>query len=134
MNLITSSDYYGKWNKYIKLENSTKKQYTYVLEHFGDYLLKQGFTLTEDEKLDFDKELFFYNNKPLTTIKLNKILKLIASKTTIKRKLTCHDLRATMAYLLYIKGVNERVIQSQLRHKKLSTTLLYLPVRNKLLT
>lgn len=306
MNLITSSDYFATWSKFIKLADSTKKQYTYSLEHFGDYLLERGFTLSLGEKLDFDKfyysdeedeyepidleffleyveylqenksthavehhltalknflhflesmeliednplsrfrgsfydrplknralnkeqseelleasyhidpffkqwfvllllqlkcglraselckltvsqinfelntivinkgqksftssvqmtktlaailrsylthpsylnwkgddddkEVFFYNNKPLTPFKLNTILKSIVAKTAIKRKVTCHDLRATMAYLLYIEGINERVIQSQLRHKKLATTLLYLPVRNKLLS
>ena len=79
-----------------------------------------------------DKELFFLEKKPLTNVKLNKIVRKIASKADIERKVTSHDLRATMAYLMDQNGFSLAAIQRQMRHKKPSTTLIYLPMKNKL--
>ncbi len=79
-----------------------------------------------------DKELFFKNNKPFSPNDLNKLLDEIRTKAKISRKVTNHDLRATMAYLLYKEGVNLRTIQKQLRHSKLKTTLGYLPIHVEL--
>lgn len=100
-------------------------------EYLAEYLRHPAYTnwLGSEE----DKEVFFYKDKPLTPHKLNKIIKSLVSQTSINRNVTCHDLRATMAYLLYTNGVNTRAIQSQLRHKKLATTLLYLPIGDKLI-
>ncbi len=74
-----------------------------------------------------DKEVFFHNNKPLYPRKLNRIIKEIVNEAGIKRKVTAHDLRYTTGSLLLEKGVNIKSIQRQLRHKKLTTTLHYLP-------
>lgn len=79
-----------------------------------------------------DKELFFKNNRPLHPKDLNQLLDELRTKAKISRKITNHDLRATMAYLLYKEGVDIRTIQKQLRHKKLKTTLGYLPIHVEL--
>ncbi len=79
-----------------------------------------------------DKELFFIKNKPFTPADLNKFLDLLRKKAKITRKVTNHDLRATMAYLLYKEGNDYKSIQKQLRHKKLKTTLGYLPIHVEL--
>lgn len=79
-----------------------------------------------------DKELFFLKRKPLTNVKLNKIIRKIASTAEIKRKVASHDLRATMAYLMDQNGFSLPAIQRQMRHKKPSTTLIYLPMKNRL--
>ncbi|MDZ5472676.1 site-specific integrase [Bacillus sp. 31A1R] len=79
-----------------------------------------------------DKELFFLKKRPLTNAKLNKIIREIASKAEIKRKVASHDLRATMAYLMDQNGFSLPAIQRQMRHKKPSTTLIYLPMKNRL--
>ncbi|WP_138415224.1 tyrosine-type recombinase/integrase [Aquibacillus sediminis] len=81
-----------------------------------------------------NKELFFSKKKPLTNTKLNKIISEIASKADINRKVTSHDLRATMAYLMDQNGFSIPAIQRQMRHKKSSTTLIYLPMKNRLYT
>lgn len=79
-----------------------------------------------------DKELFFLKNKPLTNMKLNKIIHQIAAKANIERTVNSHDLRATMAYLMDQNGFSITAIQRQMRHKKPSTTLIYLPMKNRL--
>ncbi|WP_147535950.1 tyrosine-type recombinase/integrase [Bacillus marasmi] len=79
-----------------------------------------------------DKELFFWKNKPFTPTDLNKLLNNLRMKAKITRKVTNHDLRATMAYLLYKEGNDYKSIQKQLRHKKLKTTLGYLPIHVEL--
>lgn len=79
-----------------------------------------------------DKELFFIKNKPFTQADLNKLLDKLRKKAKIARKVTNHDLRATMAYLLYKEGNDFKSIQRQLRHKKLKTTLGYLPIHVEL--
>lgn len=75
-----------------------------------------------------DKELFFIKNRPFSPPDVNKLLNEIKTKANISRKVTNHDLRATMAFLLYKEGVDIRSIQRQLRHRKLRTTLGYLPI------
>lgn len=79
-----------------------------------------------------DKELFFHQGKPFTTTTLNKIIKEIASNSNVERKVTNHDLRATMAYLMDQSGFTLSAIQRQMRHRKPSTTLIYLPMKNRL--
>lgn len=79
-----------------------------------------------------DKELLCINNKPFKPSDLNKLLDDLRRKAKIQRKVTNHDLRATMAYLLYKEGVDLRTIQKQLRHSKLKTTLGYLPIHVEL--
>ncbi|QPC48217.1 tyrosine-type recombinase/integrase [Mangrovibacillus cuniculi] len=79
-----------------------------------------------------DKELFFMKDKSYADYDLNKLLDRIRIKAKISQKITNHDLRATMAYLLYKHGNNYKSIQRQLRHKKLKTTLRYLPIHVEL--
>lgn len=74
-----------------------------------------------------DKEVFFYKNKPLCYTILHSIIKKIAENAGIKRAVTPHDLRYSSANLLLESGVNIKTIQRQLRHKKITTTQLYLP-------
>nr|WP_246596297.1 site-specific integrase [Bacillus alkalicola] len=86
----------------------------------------------KDWSKEQDKELFFVKNKPFTPTDLNKLLNELRKKADISRKVTNHDLRATMAYLLYKEGSDYRSIQRQLRHSKLKTTLGYLPIHVEL--
>jgi len=79
-----------------------------------------------------DKEVFFYKDKPFNYAKLNKIIKIIAKNAGIKRQVTPHDLRYTTASLLLESDVDVKTIQRQLRHKKLVTTLQYLPPTKKI--
>lgn len=74
-----------------------------------------------------DKEVFFYNDKPLNRNSLISMLQQIYDEAGIDRKVRVHDLRHTMAHLLFFNGVNEFSIQEQLRHENIKTTMHYLP-------
>ncbi|MFC0525755.1 tyrosine-type recombinase/integrase [Pontibacillus salicampi] len=65
-----------------------------------------------------DKEVFFYKGKPLNRSRLVSMLQLIYDEAGIDRKVRVHDLRHTMAQLLFLNGVNEFSIQEQLRHER----------------
>jgi len=73
-----------------------------------------------------DKEVFFYKGKPLNRSRLVSMLQLIYDEAGIDRKVRVHDLRHTMAQLLFLNGVNEFSIQEQLRHERIETTMHYL--------
>ncbi|MYL35557.1 tyrosine-type recombinase/integrase [Pontibacillus yanchengensis] len=73
-----------------------------------------------------DKEVFFYNNKPLNRSRLVSMLQLIYDEAGIDRQVRVHDLRHTMAQLLLLNGANEFSIQEQLRHERIETTMHYL--------
>lgn len=74
-----------------------------------------------------DKEIFFYEGKPLNRYSLVKMLRQVYDEAGIDRKVRVHDLRHTMAHLLFFAGVSEFSIQEQLRHKRVETTMHYLP-------
>ncbi|MFB4164238.1 tyrosine-type recombinase/integrase [Alteribacillus sp. JSM 102045] len=73
-----------------------------------------------------DKEVFFYEGKTLNHYRLKKMIQQVYEEAEIKRHVRLHDLRYTMAYLLYIRGINTISIKKQLRHEKLDTTMHYL--------
>lgn len=73
-----------------------------------------------------DKEVFFYEDQVLTYSTLRSILDLICKKANVNYNVTPHQLRHTMAHLMQQKGIHISLIQKQLRHKRLSTTLRYL--------
>lgn len=95
----------------------------------GEYMNHPYFKVWKKEK---DKELFFMKDNPFTPTDLNKLLDKLRKKARISRKVTNHDLRATMAFLMYKEGNDYKSIQRQLRHKKLKTTLGYLPIHVEL--
>jgi len=74
-----------------------------------------------------DTEVFFDKGRTYSYEKFRTLIKSMGAKADIGRKVTAHDLRHTMAYFLLLEGINPRVIQRQLRHKHLVTTLRYLP-------
>lgn len=73
------------------------------------------------------REVFFENYRPLTKNSLNKIIKQLCQKALIQKNVSAHCFRHTTAYLMQCSGIDLSIIQRQLRHKKLSTTLRYLP-------
>jgi integrase/recombinase XerD len=80
-----------------------------------------------------DKELFFNPKtmKPFSKAALTDLIKEIATHAKIDRKVTPHTLRHTTAMILLESGFNLKMIQRQLRHKRLATTLRYLKMTPK---
>ncbi len=74
-----------------------------------------------------DREIFFLNNKPLNYQKLRNVLDSIVNKAKMEIGLTPHQLRHTMARLMFESGIDIILIQRQLRHKRIATTFRYLP-------
>lgn len=72
-------------------------------------------------------EVFFENNRPLTSESLNKLIKTLCREAGIQKKVTAHSFRHTAAYLMQRSGIDIIAIKRQLRHKQLSTTLRYVP-------
>jgi integrase/recombinase XerD len=69
---------------------------------------------------------FSTKGKKFNHITLNDLLKKLCHKAEI-HKVTSHCLRHSMASLLLSRGVDISIIQRQLRHKFIETTIRYLP-------
>ncbi|ESU70981.1 hypothetical protein T260_16015 [Geobacillus thermopakistaniensis] len=76
---------------------------------------------------DDNKEVFFYNDAPLTYITLRKILNEISKTAGFESSITPHQMRHTLARMMYESNIHLSIIQRQLRHKNICTTIHYLP-------
>ncbi len=65
------------------------------------------------------------DGKKLTPKEINNIIKDLVKKAGIKKPVTSHWLRHTMATILAKEGVQINYIQSQLRHRNLNSTMKY---------
>lgn len=68
------------------------------------------------------------SGQKMTRSDLNRTIKEIMAKTTLKKKVTCHTFRHTCATHLLKHRANIRYIQQQLGHTTLQTTQKYLQV------
>jgi len=67
-------------------------------------------------------------NQPITSRQAEKIIKSLAEKAGIKKRVYCHALRASFATHLLEQGTDIRVIQTLLGHANLATTERYTKV------
>ncbi|RLE44255.1 integrase [Candidatus Woesearchaeota archaeon] len=67
-------------------------------------------------------------NQPITPRQAEKIIKSLAEKAGIKKRVYCHALRASFATHLLEQGTDIRVIQTLLGHANLATTERYTKV------
>jgi integrase/recombinase XerD len=72
-----------------------------------------------------DNIYIFSKDKPLTTRNIQKIVKKLAGKAEIQKKVTPHTLRHSYATHLLEAGTDIRIIQVLLGHENLSTTQIY---------
>ncbi|ALC85581.1 hypothetical protein AM499_06910 [Bacillus sp. FJAT-22090] len=71
--------------------------------------------------------IFFKDSKMLSYDKLNNLIKKISQDAGITRNVSTHTFRHTTAYLMQTAGIDISIIQRQLRHVSIATTLRYLP-------
>lgn len=79
-----------------------------------------------------DREIFFYNDNPLTANGLQLLIQEVCLDAGIKRRVTSHCFRHTMAQVLQSAGTNKATIQRLMGHAHLSTTIRYLGVSKDL--
>ncbi|XEC96716.1 tyrosine-type recombinase/integrase [Paenibacillus tarimensis] len=96
---------------------------TYELSNFMEHPYNQA-RFKEGNTYLFTK----LNGQRLTSKKdLNNWIKEICEAAHVQL-ITAHWLRHTMAHLMLVEGIHPRIIQRQLRHKLLETTLNYLGI------
>ncbi len=84
------------------------------------------------EKKKKTSEYLFPSNKnpsaPISVRQAQKIIKVVAQKSGIRKNIYCHALRSTFATHLLESGTDIRVIQELLGHASISTTEHYVKV------
>ncbi|TFB14100.1 hypothetical protein E3U55_14375 [Filobacillus milosensis] len=115
--LIVIEDSKGEFASVHMTRLLTKELKQYVLHPFW-----QEWASGENKVLFFDSETM----KPYNINKFTKLIKQIALSSNIQKNVTPHTLRYTTAMILLESGFNLKMIQRQLRHKRLATTLRYL--------
>jgi integrase/recombinase XerD len=73
------------------------------------------------------KEVFFFEESVLTYTNLRKMLDQISKTAQMDINITPHQMRHTMARMMFEKNIHLSIIQRQLRHKNVRTTIHYLP-------
>lgn len=69
---------------------------------------------------------FYSRGEPMSYPGINKRLKVMADDAGVKKRVSCHVFRHTMAYEMLMEGINIMVISKQLGHKSVATTVVYL--------
>jgi len=98
---------------------------TTLVKDLQDYIPKLKEKFSENEFLFPSPSK---KNQPITPRQAEKIIKSLAEKAGIKKRVYCHALRASFATHLLEQGTDIRVIQTLLGHANLATTERYTKV------
>ena len=104
-------DVFEKGGKYMFRDTRKKTSEEYFI-----VLIPQAIELLKKHNYKFPK---FYNGR------INYLLRVIAEKIGLNKKLTCHIARHTAACLALNNGVRIEVVSRMLGHTKISTTQIY---------
>ena len=105
----------------VYMTTSLKKELNRYLSH----------PMFEEWKKTGNRLLFFKDSEMLSSIKLNKLIKSVALSAGITKNVTAHTFRHTTAYLMQLANIDISIIQRQLRHASIATTIRYLPPLEK---
>ena len=81
-----------------------------------------------NSRTDSSPYLFISSKQPYSQLGVDgvqKIIRLLAEKTSISKKITAHTFRRTMATILLNRGMPVEIIQQILGHEQINTTLIY---------
>ena len=84
-----------------------------------------------NSRTDSNPYLFVSDRAPhdkMSTAGIQKIIRLLAEKTGIQKKITCHTFRRTVSTILLNRGMSIEIIQQILGHEQISTTMIYAQV------
>ncbi len=112
----------------VRVEQGKGSKDRYVM--LSPYLL----TLLRQWWKELEPELWLfpsYQDRHLSARQLHRICQETAKRAGIKKRVSPHTLRHSFATHLLERGIDIRVIQAMLGHKKLDTTALYTQVAVK---
>jgi integrase/recombinase XerD len=112
----------------VRVEQGKGSKDRYVM--LSPYLL----TLLRQWWKELEPELWLfpsYQNRHMSARQLHRICQETAKRAGIKKRVSPHTLRHSFATHLLERGIDIRVIQAMLGHKKLDTTALYTQVAVK---
>ncbi|MER2006424.1 MAG: tyrosine-type recombinase/integrase [Psychrobacillus sp.] len=101
----------------VYMTTSLKKELNRYLSH----------PMFEEWKKTGNRLLFFKDSEMLSSIILNKLIKSVTLSAGITKNVTAHTFRHTTAYLMQLANIDISIIQRQLRHASIATTIRYLP-------
>ena len=86
----------------------------------------------KDNKLSKNRHLLFsIRDKKLAISQIHRIIKSASKRAGIEKDLTCHSFRRSRATHLLDAGLPLEQVSKLLRHKNLSTTMIYLKISIK---
>jgi integrase/recombinase XerD len=121
----------GGKDRYVPLHPWAAKE----LKIYQEWLKAHGINFSEDSRVLVALQSFTKRptNKSLTPRSVQRILKNLANKAGLQKRVTPHVLRHSLATYLLSKGVDIRFIQELLGHASLATTQIYTHVTPSLL-
>lgn len=117
----------GKGNKYrfVPIHDTTKKLINSYIYHFRNHL--------EPKPEDIDTLFLNRRGRKLTRQMIFIVLKELALKSKVNKKIGPHTLRHSFATHLLKRGADLRVIQQLLGHESITTTEIYVHLDNSYL-
>lgn len=111
---------FGKGNKHRTGFISVRAEFAII-----DYLKSRA---------DSSPYLFVSDRAPheqMSNAGIQKIIRQLAERTGIEKKITCHTFRRTTATILSERGMSVEMIQQILGHEQISTTMIYVHLSMK---
>lgn len=116
--------------KTVKIFGKGKKHRVGFINIRAEFALQDYLESRQDE----NEYLFVSDRKPhnqMTVAGIENIIRNIAARAKLNKKLTCHVFRRTTATLLRNRGMAVEVIQQILGHEQINTTMIYTQVSNE---